>query len=111
LPADAFAQTLRAALPVRRRTLSAAEVAAIRAEHAATIARVTARLAEPSRLENELSRLVNQAYGLTPEDERLMWATAPPRMPITPPADPGEIGPPRAPPDTINSLPNRTGDE
>jgi hypothetical protein len=87
LSADAFAQALRAALPARRRSLSAAAVAAIRTEHAATIAPATARLAEASRLENELSRLVNQAYGLTPEDERLMWATAPPRMPIAPPTD------------------------
>jgi hypothetical protein len=86
LSPDAFAQALRAALPARRRTLSAAAVAAIRAEHAATVAPVAARLAEASRLENELSTLVNQAYGLTPEDERLMWATAPPRMPIPPPS-------------------------
>ena len=69
----------------RRRNLSAAAVAAIRAEHATTIAPVAGRLAEASRLENELSRLVNQAYGLTQEDERLMWATAPPRMPVAPP--------------------------
>jgi len=87
LSADAFAQALRAALPARRRTLSAAAVAAIRAEHAETVAPVAVRLAEASRQENELSRLVNQAYGLTPEDERLMWATAPPRMPIAPPSN------------------------
>jgi hypothetical protein len=86
LSADAYAQALRAALPAGRRTLSAAAVAAIRAEHAETVAPVAARLAEASRLENELSRLVNQAYGLTPEDEQLMWSTAPPRMPIAPPA-------------------------
>jgi hypothetical protein len=86
LSADAFAHALRAALPTRHRTLSAAAVAAIRAEHAATVAPVAARLAEAARLENELSSLVNRAYGLTPEDERLMWATAPPRMPIAPPA-------------------------
>jgi len=28
---------------------------------------------------------VNQAYGLTPEEVSLMWATAPPRMPIPAP--------------------------
>ena len=33
-------------------------------------------------LENQLSDLVNQAYGLTPEDIDLLWKTAPPRMPI-----------------------------
>ena len=47
---------------------------------------------EPSRqaraeiftLENQLSYLVNEAYGLTPEEVALMWRTAPPRMPFTP---------------------------
>lgn len=86
LSVDAFAQALRAALPARRRNLSAAAVAAIRAEYAETVAPVAARLAEVSRLENELSCLVNRAYGLTQEDEHLMWATAPPRMPIAPPS-------------------------
>jgi hypothetical protein len=27
-----------------------------------------------------------EAHGLTPEEFRLMWATAPPRMPLTPEA-------------------------
>lgn len=26
--------------------------------------------------------LINQAYGLTPEEVKLLWATAPPRMPF-----------------------------
>jgi hypothetical protein len=34
------------------------------------------------QLEHQVSDLVNQAYGLTPEDIDLMWRTAPPRMPI-----------------------------
>lgn len=38
--------------------------------------------AEMQRLEQQLSDLVNQAYGLTPEEVELMWHTAPPRMPI-----------------------------
>ncbi|MCL4236955.1 MAG: Eco57I restriction-modification methylase domain-containing protein [Anaerolineae bacterium] len=41
--------------------------------------------AEMRRLEQHLSNLVNQVYGLTPEDIELMWRTAPPRMPIVPP--------------------------
>jgi hypothetical protein len=32
--------------------------------------------------ERQLSDLVNAAYGLTPEEVALMWATAPPRMPF-----------------------------
>ncbi len=67
--------------------LSAAAVSAIDAEHAASISPMAARLAEAARLERELSSLVNRAYGLTPEQERLMWATAPPRMPISPPPE------------------------
>jgi hypothetical protein len=37
-------------------------------------------------LENDVSDLVNEAYGLTPEEVGLMWETAPPRMPVTRPA-------------------------
>jgi hypothetical protein len=33
-----------------------------------------------------LSNLVNKAYALTSEEIDLMWKTAPPRMPIQPPA-------------------------
>lgn len=34
------------------------------------------------QLEHQVADLVNQAYGLTPEDIDWMWRTAPPRMPI-----------------------------
>ena len=44
-------------------------------------------LREAEQLERRLSDLVNDAYGLTPEEVRLMWDTAPPRMPLTPEAD------------------------
>jgi hypothetical protein len=36
-------------------------------------------------LKSRVSDLVNAAYGLTPEEIKLMWATAPPRMPLAPP--------------------------
>src|SRR5208282_873618 len=39
-----------------------------------------------ARLERELSAVVNAAYGLTAEEEALIWRTAPPRMPIAPPS-------------------------
>jgi hypothetical protein len=42
--------------------------------------------AERLEIEHRLSDLVNRAYGLTPEEIDLMWRTAPPRMPIKPPA-------------------------
>jgi hypothetical protein len=98
LSADAFSLTLRRVLPPRRQNFSAAAIAVIHAEHAATIAPVAARLAQAAELEKELSALVNQAYGLTAEDEQLMWATAPPRMPIPPPAKPSDTAVPTAAP-------------
>lgn len=88
LTADQFAQSLRAALPARRRILSAAAVAVIRAEHAATVVPMAAKLAEAARHEAALSAAVNHAYGLTREEEALVWATAPPRMPIPQPHTP-----------------------
>jgi hypothetical protein len=42
--------------------------------------------AETFKLERTFSDLVNQAYALTPAEIDLMWKTAPPRMPIPPPA-------------------------
>ncbi|WP_428491996.1 hypothetical protein [Rhodopila sp.] len=82
LDADRFAAAVRAALP-RRRQLSAAEVARLKREHAGTIMPARQAAAEAQRLERRLSDLVNQAYGLTAEEVALMWATAPPRMPLT----------------------------
>lgn len=43
------------------------------------------RRAEGLTLEHRISDLVNQAYGLTPEEIDLMWKTAPPRMPFKQP--------------------------
>jgi hypothetical protein len=50
--------------------------------YAAYVPPMIARRAEIQALERGLSDLVNQAYGLTPEEIALMWRTAPPRMPI-----------------------------
>jgi hypothetical protein len=44
--------------------------------------------AETRRLEHQLSDVINDAYGLTPDEVALMWRTAPPRMPISPPSQP-----------------------
>ena len=87
LDADSFVAAVRAALP-RRRHLSAAEIARIKREHAETVAPARQAAAEALRLERRLSDLVNQAYGLTPEEVALMWSTAPPRMPLVAPATP-----------------------
>ena len=87
LDADSFAAAVRAALP-RRRHLSAAEIARLKREHADTAAPARQAAAQALQLERRLSDLVNQAYGLTPEEVALMWSTAPPRMPLVAPATP-----------------------
>lgn len=69
----------------RRNPLSAAGLKALRDEHARTIEPAQALAREAVTLEHRLSDLVNEAYGLTPEEVALMWKTAPPRMPVAPP--------------------------
>jgi hypothetical protein len=81
LSADAFAAAVRAALPQSRR-LSVAEIARLKAEHATTLGPAQAAATEAAALERRLSDLVNEAYQLTADDVRLMWQTAPPRMPF-----------------------------
>lgn len=46
---------------------------------------IQTRAIEAQKIERQLSDLINQAYGLTPEEIDLMWKTAPPRMPIANP--------------------------
>lgn len=84
LDADAFVLAVRNALP-RRRGLSAAEIARLKREHVDTVEPARLAAAEAVTLERRLSQIVNDAYGLTPEDIDLMWRTAPPRMPLTAP--------------------------
>lgn len=84
LDAEAFVAEVRQARG-RRRPLSPAGVAAVRAAWQETVAPIRERLRAAERLERELSDLVNAAYGLTPDEVRLMWETAPPRMPLAPP--------------------------
>ena len=40
------------------------------------------RQIEALTLERGLADLVNQAYGLTPDEVELLWRTAPPQMPV-----------------------------
>ncbi len=54
---------------------------ALRAGYAEIATPVRKGRAEAAELERWLSDLVNQAYGLAPEEVDLLWSTAPPRMP------------------------------
>ena len=69
----------------KKQPLTAAGVANLREEYTCTIDPARTLAAEALQLETRLSDLINQAYGLTPEEIALMWQTAPPRMPILPP--------------------------
>ncbi len=54
----------------------------LRDEYVRAIEPARALADEARGLELRIHDLVNEAYGLTPEEVRLMWDTAPPRMPI-----------------------------
>jgi hypothetical protein len=58
----------------------------LRDEYTRSIDPARALAAETLNLERTLSGLVNQAFALTPAEIELMWQTAPPRMPMPPPA-------------------------
>jgi hypothetical protein len=68
----------------KKQPLSVAGLKNLREEHARTVEPARALAAEALRLERTLGDLVNDAYGLTPDEVALMWKTAPPRMPYGP---------------------------
>jgi hypothetical protein len=66
----------------RKNPLSAAALRSLRDEYDGTIEPARRLAADALSLEHRLSDHVNVAYGLTPDEVALMWATAPPRMPF-----------------------------
>lgn len=66
----------------RKNPLSAAAVKHLRDEFARSVEPAQALAREAVEAEHAESDLVSAAYGLTPDEIDLMWATAPPRMPI-----------------------------
>jgi hypothetical protein len=64
--------------------LSPAALKGLQSGYAEQIAPIQQYRTEAMALERKLSDLVNAAYGLTPEEIALLWATAPPRMPLLP---------------------------
>jgi hypothetical protein len=87
LDSDAFVAEVRK-LRGRKNPLSLAALKNLREEHERTIVPAQALARETLTLERRVSDLVNEAYGLTPEEVSLIWATAPPRMPIPAPPSP-----------------------
>jgi hypothetical protein len=78
----AFVEEVRKRRPKSAGKLTLAALRALRDGYAEQAAPVQQRQAEALRLERRLADLVNQAYGLTPEEIELLWRTAPPRMPV-----------------------------
>ncbi len=66
----------------KKNPLTAAGLRSLRDEYTRTIEPARSLAGEALQLEYRLHDLVNVAYGLTPEEVRLMWDSAPPRMPI-----------------------------
>ena len=69
----------------KKAPLSVAGVKRMREAHAESVVPLQTLAREAASLERTVSDLVNDAFGLTPEDVKLMWDTAPPRMPIPAP--------------------------
>lgn len=65
----------------KAKSLTVAEVKRLRQEHVRSVAPLQTLAAEARHLEAKVADLVNAAYGLTPDDIKLLWDTAPPRMP------------------------------
>ncbi len=84
LDSDAFVAEAQKARG-KKNPLTAAGLRSLRDEYSRTIEPARLLAAEALQLEYRLHDLVNAAYGLTTEEVRLMWDTAPPRMPITRP--------------------------
>ena len=64
------------------RKLGVGDLRRIREAYEEIVPEMQKRKAEILQHERRLSDLVNEAYGLTPEEVDLMWKTAPPRMPV-----------------------------
>ena len=84
LDSDAFVAEVKK-LRGKKNPLSVAALRSLRDEHTRTIEPARIQAAEALNLERQISDLVNEAYGLTPDEVALMWKTAPPRMPISKP--------------------------
>ncbi|CAN5625074.1 hypothetical protein BH24ACT22_BH24ACT22_05900 [soil metagenome] len=81
LTGDEFIEEVRKRRPKGSGRLSPAGLKELRAGYTDLATPIREGRTEAAKLERRLSDLVNQAYGLTPEEVDLLWSTAPPRMP------------------------------
>ncbi len=82
LNADDFIKEILARRPKSKGGIKPAAQKELRQIHAEESQAIEERKRTLLLLERRLSKLVNSAYGLSPEDVELLWATAPPRMPV-----------------------------
>ncbi len=81
LTADALIAEVKK-LRGKKKPLTLAGLRSLRDEYERTIVPAQARAQELLSLEHQIADVVNAAYGLTADEVRLMWETAPPRMPL-----------------------------
>ena len=63
------------------RTVSSRELKRLKSEFTKVISFLGEHDRKARSLESEVSMLANQAFGITAEEEALLWKTAPPRTP------------------------------
>jgi hypothetical protein len=85
LDQEAFVDEVRKRRPRTAKRLTPAALKALRDGYTEQIMPLQQDKAEAGVLEHKISDLVNSAYGLAPEEMALLWATAPPRMPLSSP--------------------------
>jgi hypothetical protein len=74
-------------LRAKRTGLGVADLKRLREEYAASVVPLQALAREAGELERRVSAVVDAAFGLTADEVKLVWDTAPPRMPT--PRPPG----------------------
>jgi hypothetical protein len=84
LDADTFVEKIRKRRPKAEGCLTPVSLRDLRSGYGEGAAPICETRDEAACLERRLSDLVNEAYGLTPEEIDLPWSTAPPRMPWFP---------------------------
>lgn len=82
LERQAFVDEVRKRRPKGAGRLTPAMLRDLQAGYAEQMLPLQQYQAETAALEDKLSDLINAAYGLTAEEIALLWATAPPRMPL-----------------------------
>lgn len=81
LSRDGFVAAVKKRQP-KGKPLTPATLSNLRGVYTAEIEPMQVRATEICGLERKVVVEVHRAYGLTPEDEALLWETAPPRMPV-----------------------------